>query len=61
MVNILGLDAAVVAHQLGHEDGGTLVERNYGHREKRRSLDAVKRAWSAEVRPLRSVDRRDTA
>jgi integrase len=61
MVNILGLDAAVVAHQLGHEDGGTLVERNYGHREKRRSLDAVKRAWAAEVRPLRSVDRRDTA
>lgn len=59
MVNVLDLDAAVVAHQLGHEDGGQLVEELYGHRERGRSLEKIKRAWAAEVRPLRSIDRRD--
>jgi integrase len=60
MLNVLGLPASVVAHQLGHEDGGRLVELTYGHRERARSLDAIKRAWAAEVRPLRAV-REDTA
>jgi integrase len=59
MRNVLGLEAAVIAHQLGHEDGGHLVEVLYGHLERGRSLDKIKRAWAAEVRPLRSVDRRD--
>ena len=61
LLNVLDMDAPVVAHQLGHEDGGREVERTYGHRERARSLEKIKRAWAAEVRPLRPVDRRDTA
>lgn len=61
LLNVLDMDAPVVAHQLGHEDGGREVERTYGHRERARSLEKIKRAWAAEVRPLRAVDRRDTA
>lgn len=32
MTNVLGADAADVAHQLRHGDGGTLVRKLYGHR-----------------------------
>jgi integrase len=59
MLNVLDMDAPVVAHQLGHEDGGREVERTYGHRDRARSLEKIKRAWAAEVRPLRAVDERD--
>lgn len=59
LLNVLDMEAPVVAHQLGHEDGGREVERTYGHRERSRSLEKIKRAWAAEVRPLRPV-RKDT-
>lgn len=56
MVNVLELESAVVAHQLGHEDGGRLVERLYGHRERGRSRDAIRAAYRrATVTPLRAV------
>lgn len=60
MLNVLGLSAAQIAQQFGHTDGGTLIETNYGHRDLQRSLDAIKRAAAADVRPLRVV-REDTA
>lgn len=44
MVNILVLDSEDVAFALGHEDGGELVRRLYGHRSRE---DALKRAADA--------------
>lgn len=56
-LNVLRLDAPVIAHQLGHKDGGVLVERLYGHREEERSLAAVREAFrqKAPRPPLRAV------
>jgi integrase len=57
MTNTLGLDSEVVAIALGHEDGGELVRRLYGHRSKAAALETVARAYQgAEVVPLRAVD-----
>ena len=39
-----GLDRRDVAEQLGHTDGGLLVETTYGHPSKRRALDRVRQA-----------------
>jgi integrase len=56
MTNRLGLEAEVVAIALGHEDGGYLVRRTYGHREKDQALAQVLRAYKgAGVVPLRAV------
>jgi integrase len=56
MTNTLGLDSEIVAIALGHEDGGELVRRLYGHRDRRAALDAVARAYEgATVLPLRVV------
>jgi hypothetical protein len=37
-LNLLDLEPSVIAVQLGHRDGGRLVEELYGHRDKRKSL-----------------------
>lgn len=50
-----GLPPHIVAHQLGHTDGGILVQRLYGHPDAGRMRDEIKRAWGAGVVPLRSV------
>lgn len=42
----MGLPARVVATQLGHRDGGRLVEILYGHPEVS-ALDELKEAWAA--------------
>jgi len=34
-LNVLGLEAAVIAEQFGHRDGGKLVEQLYGHPDKK--------------------------
>lgn len=44
LYNTLELPAEDVAIQLGHEDGGELVRKVYGHRDKRRALDRIERA-----------------
>jgi integrase len=56
MTNVLGLDSEIVAIALGHEDGGELVRKLYGHRDRRAALDQVARAYEgAAVVPLRVV------
>jgi integrase len=44
MFNDLELPAQDVAHQLGHEDGGGLVQRLYGHPSERLARERIKRA-----------------
>lgn len=62
-VNVLGLDTAIVAAQLGHKDGGKLVEELYGHPEISRRLAKVREAFAAtgQVRPLRAVEGGESA
>jgi integrase len=44
LFNDLELPAQDVAHQLGHEDGGGLVQRLYGHPSERLARERIKRA-----------------
>jgi integrase len=55
MVNVLGLSPEVVAIALGHEDGGDLVRKTYGHRDREQALDQALRAYKGNVTPLRAV------
>ncbi len=45
MVNVLELPSEDVAIALGHTDGGELVRRLYGHRDRERALDRVTAAY----------------
>lgn len=54
-LNVLGLDPAVIAEQLGHKDGGRLVEELYGHPDKKIRLARVRDAF------LLSAGRHSTA
>jgi hypothetical protein len=45
MVNALELPSEDVAIALGHTDGGELVRRLYGHRDRDRALDRVAAAY----------------
>lgn len=45
MVNVLELPSEDVAIALGHTDGGELVSRLYGHRDRDRALDRVAAAY----------------
>jgi integrase len=45
MVNVLDLPSEDVAIALGHTDGGELVRRLYGHRDRDRALDRVSAAY----------------
>lgn len=57
MVNVLFMVSEDVAIALGHEDGGELVRRLYGHRDKDQALDRVVAAYdrTGNVRPIRRV------
>jgi integrase len=44
LLNDLGLPPQDVAHQLGHTDGGALVQRLYGHPSEQLARDRIKRA-----------------
>ncbi len=56
MVNELEMASEDVAIALGHQDGGNLVRRLYGHRDKGRALDRIvgADATRAENRPKRA-------
>jgi integrase len=61
LLNDLELPAQDVAHQLGHTDGGPLVQRLYGHPSERLARDRIKRATGgklASVADLREAERR---
>jgi integrase len=45
MVNVLELPSEDVAIALGHTDGGELVRKLYGHRDRERALDRVTAAY----------------
>lgn len=49
MVNELEMPSEDVAIALGHQDGGNLVRRLYGHRDKRRALDRIVGAYAARA------------
>ncbi len=54
MVNVLEMSSEDVAIALGHQDGGTLVRRLYGHRDRNLALDRIVGAYAtraAENRP----------
>lgn len=55
MVNELEMSSEDIAIALGHQDGGNLVRRLYGHRDKGRALDRIVGAYAtrAENRPKR--------
>jgi hypothetical protein len=46
MVNELEMPSEDVAITLGHQDGGNLVRRLYGHRDKGRALDRIVGAYA---------------
>ncbi|HTB49738.1 MAG TPA: hypothetical protein VK701_02050 [Solirubrobacteraceae bacterium] len=48
LFNDLELLAQDVAHQLGHTDGGALVQRLYGHPSERLARERIKRATAGE-------------
>jgi hypothetical protein len=55
MVNELEMSSEDVAIALGHQDGGNLVRRLYGHRDEGRAFDRIVGAYAtrAENRPKR--------
>ena len=46
MVNVLEMPSEDVAIALGRLDGGNLVRRLYGHRDRHRALDRIVRAYA---------------
>ena len=62
MVNELGMIPEDVAIALGHTDGGTLVRKLYGHRDKDEALDRAVAAYAGAVGAAgRPSDRTRTA
>jgi integrase len=52
-LNVLRLPEHVIAHQLGHRDGGALVRKVYGHSDHALALDRVRDAYrSAPEAPV---------
>jgi len=49
MVNELEMPSEDVAIALGHQDGGNLVRRLYGHRDKGRALDRIVNAYATRA------------
>jgi integrase len=52
LFNDLELPAQDVAHQLGHTDGGALVQRLYGHPSERLARERIKRAVGGRPREV---------
>ncbi len=64
LFNDLELPAQDVAHQLGHTDGGALVQRLYGHPSERLARERIKRAVGGrphDVVQLSEAARRQTS
>jgi integrase len=55
LFNDLELPAQDVAHQLGHTDGGALVQRLYGHPSERLARERIKRATGARLAAVSSL------
>jgi integrase len=61
MLNDLELEPWVIAQQLRHKDGGKLVIDLYGHPDRRKALDRIRRAFGDNVRELPSDGARSGA
>lgn len=57
MRNVLKLDPEDIAIQLGHQDGGDLVRRLYGHRSQDDALDLVRRAYEQDSAHIQHAGR----
>lgn len=57
-LNVLGLDPAIIAEQLGHKDGGKLVEQLYGHPDRGLRRAKIREAFDAagKVQQLRAIE-----
>ncbi len=55
LLNVLALEPWVIAKQLRHKDGGTLVVQLYGHGEQQVAIDRIRAAFGGNVQPLRGV------
>jgi integrase len=56
MLNVLELEPWVIAEQLRHSDGGKLVIELYGHPDRRKAIDRIRRAYTgAQVTELRGT------
>src|SRR6185437_14524971 len=59
MVNVLEMPSEDVAIALGHQDGGNLVRRLYGHRDRHRALDRIVHAYAGRS-AASAADTRET-
>ena len=56
MLNGLRVEPWIIAQQLRHSDGGRLVIKLYGHPDRRKALDRIRRAYTgAKVAPIRGI------
>lgn len=51
-----GVESWIVARQLGHEDGGRLVEKTYGHPRDEVARQRLRQVFEQNVKPLRAVE-----
>jgi integrase len=56
-----GVESWIVAKMMGHEDGGRLVEKVYGHPRDEVARERLRRAFGQNVRELRPVDGEEAA
>lgn len=54
-----GVESWVIAKMMGHEDGGRLVEKVYGHPRDEVAKERLRRAFGQNVQPLRAVEDED--
>jgi integrase len=53
MLNELEIEPWVIAEQLRHSDGGTLVVKLYGHPSRAKAIERMRRGYRGSVRELR--------
>jgi integrase len=53
MLNDLEIEPWIIAEQLRHKDGGKLLLELYGHPDRRKAIDRMRRAFGGNVRQLR--------
>jgi integrase len=51
-----GVESWIVAKMMGHEDGGRLVEKVYGHPRDEVARERLRKAFGENVRQLRAVE-----
>ena len=56
--NVLGLDPADIAQHFGHQDGGELVRRLYGHFDQARARNRIREAFADAPTSMPLVQRR---